>query len=105
MATITVKPPYIQRNRSAMQRVTLMLTGAGWTQGGTTFTLTGVAGVAKGITIVDGGGLAIVAINSTGAAVGTVTVSDGTNTGTFVVKARAHGRLRWFPGLTDRDPR
>lgn len=103
MATITVKPPYIQRNRSAMQRVTLMLSGAGWTQGGTTFTLSGVAGVVKGVTIVNSTSLAIVAITSTGAAVGTVTVSDGTNTGTFVVKARAHGRLRWFAGLEDRE--
>jgi len=92
---IVVRPSAIQLNRSANQSLTLTLPSAGWVQGTTTFTLSGVAGVVLVTSIVNAPGLAKLVV-TTSATAGTLTVSDGTNTGTTVVKSLPSNRRRWF---------
>jgi hypothetical protein len=101
MATILVRPSKVQPNRSAYQTLTLTLASAGWS-GGTTFTLSGVSGVTKIGQVVDSSGLAKVVITTAGSGAGTLTVSDGTNSGTTSVTPVAPTYRRWFPGLDRR---
>ncbi len=98
MATIIIRPSKIQVGRSANQTLTLTLTAAGWVQGTTTFTISGVSGVTLITSIVDATGLAKLVV-TTGGTAGTLTVSDGTNSGTTSVAPVAPTRRRWFPGL------
>jgi hypothetical protein len=109
MATIIVRPSRVQQGRSASQRLFLTLANAGWSDGGTTFTISGVSGVSKVGQIVDSPTQAYVVITTTGAPLGhtaqTLTVSDGTNTGTTSVAPVAPTRHRWFPGLNRRQRR
>ncbi len=97
MATIIVHPSAIQLNRSANQTLALSLASAGWIQGTTVFTLSGVAGVTKITSIVEAGGASARVVVTTSTTAGTLTISDGTNTGTTHVKKIR--RRRWFPGL------
>jgi hypothetical protein len=99
VATILVRPSRIPRFHGGPLTLTLTLTGAGWTGGGTTFTISGVANVTKVGQIVDSGGVAKLVV-TTGAGLGTLTVSDGTNSGTTTVARMAGSRGRWFPGLS-----
>jgi hypothetical protein len=98
VATIIVRPSKIQQGRSAYQRIFLTLASASWS-GGTTFVLSGVAGVTKVGQIVGSATQAYVVVTTTGSATGTLTVSDGTNTGTTVVAQVAPTRRKWFPGM------
>jgi hypothetical protein len=99
--TITVRPTKLQANRSALQRIFVTLSTATWS-GSTTFTLSGVSGVTKVATNVDSPTQAFIAITTTGSAIGTLTISDGTNTGTTLITPIAPTRRRWFPGLDRR---
>ena len=47
MATIQIRPSKIQVNSSRHQAVNLTLAGAGWSSGGTTFTVSGLDDVTK----------------------------------------------------------
>jgi hypothetical protein len=98
VATIIVRPSRIQAGRSALQRLFVTLPAAGWT-GGTTFSVSGVSGVTKVSQIVDNSTQAYIAITTTSSSTGTLTVSDGTNSGTTTVTQIAPTRRRWFPGL------
>jgi len=104
VATILVRPSKVQANRSAAQSLTLTLSGAGWVQGTTTFTLSGVAGAAEVASNVNASGSAKISITTTTAGPGTLTVSDGTNSGTTSVTAVASNKRRWFPGLRPPKP-
>ena len=100
MATILVRPSKIQAGRSANQALTLTLAGAGWVQGTTTFSLSGVSGVTLSTSIVNETGLARLMLTTTTAgAGGTLTVSDGTNSGATNVTAIAPTYRRWFRGI------
>ena len=81
MSTIIVRPTKLQAGRSALQRIFVTLSTATWS-GSTTFTLSGVSGVTQIAAIVDSPTVAFIAITTTGSATGTLTISDGTNSGT-----------------------
>jgi hypothetical protein len=105
MATIIVRPSKVQQGRSAYQRLFVTLASASW-GGGTTFTVSGVSGVSKVGQIVNSATQAFVIITTTAVPVGhapqTLTVSDGTNSGTTSVAPVAPTRRKWFPGLDRR---
>jgi hypothetical protein len=101
MSTIIVKPSKIQQNRSAYQRLFLTLDGADWTDE-SVFSISGVAGVTLVGQIVDSESQAYVIVKTTGSAAGTLTVSDGTFSGTTTVGPIAPTYRRWFPGLDRR---
>ncbi len=98
MSTIIVRPTKLQSGRSALQRIFVTLSTATWS-GSTTFTLSGVSGVTKVATIVDSPTQAFIAVTTTSSGVGTLTISDGTNSGTTLITPIAPTRRRWFPGL------
>ncbi len=91
------RPSKVQVNRSMLQSITLIGFGTTWT-GGTTFTLSGVAGVTKVSQTVSSGTVARVVIK-TGSTTGTLTISDGTYPATVSVAKRPSSRMHWFPGL------
>ncbi len=101
MSTITVRPSKIQQNRSAYQRLFLTLSGADWTDE-SVFSISGVDGVTLVGQIVDNESQAYVIITTAGSATGTLTVSDGTYSGTTTVAAIAPTYRRWFAGLDRR---
>ncbi len=99
MSIILVRPSRVQVGRSANQSLNLTLANAGWTSG-TIFTISGVSGATKVTQIVQSGGFAKVVITTTTATgSGTLTVSDGTNSGTTIVTQIAANRRKWHPGL------
>lgn len=76
-------------------------TGTAWTQGGTTFSLSGTAATGSSITqtIVNSGTLARLVL-TTGTTLGDIAISDGTNSITLAVKAIPGWPVkRWFPGM------
>jgi hypothetical protein len=101
LATLTVRPSKVQQARTTYQRLFVTLASASWS-GGTTFTLSGVSGVTKIGQIIDSATQAYIIITTTGSAAGTLTVSDGTNTGTTSITAVAPTYRRWFAGLDQR---
>ena len=96
MATILIRPSKIQVNSSRRQALNLTCAGAGWTSG-TTFTLSGVADVTTVVKVVNGPGSARIVVTTAGASPGTLTVSDGTNSGTVSVAAIAPSAGRGLP--------
>lgn len=98
MASIASLTTLIRSPRPDGVLVDLQGTGTAWTSG-TTFSVSGVAGCSILKKIVNSATYTRLIV-VTGTATGTLTVSDGTNTCTVVVAARA--MPRWFPGL---DPR
>ena len=104
MATILTSPAAIPTNSTVLQGIFLTLPAAGWVQGTTVWTLSGVAGVTLVSSYVSASGVAKLGV-TTGATAGTLTISDGTNTGTVAVQAMPFVRRKWFAGLTDRRPR
>ena len=77
------------------------LATAGWTSG-TTFTISGVVGVTLVSQTVDNATQAYLVVTTTTVALGsaqTLTISDGTNSGTTSVAPIAPTHRRYFPGL------
>jgi hypothetical protein len=101
MSMIIVKPSYVQQNRSDYQRLFLTLDGADWTDE-SIFSISGVTGVTLVGQIVDNESQAYVIVTTVGSAAGTLTVSDGTYSGTTTVAALAPARQKWFRRLRSR---
>jgi len=93
VAAIAITPRRIPA-RSKRQGVNLALAGAGWS-GATSFTLAGVAGCSITTTIVNTSGTARIVVK-TGSSLGTLTISDGTNSGTTTVATLTAVR-GWMP--------
>jgi len=96
---IVQSPQTVPANHAGSFSITLLGTGCSWATNGTTFSLSGVTGVAKLGQIVSGQNQADIQL-TTGSATGTLTVtaSDGSGTATAKV-ARIPISKRWFPGL------
>src|SRR5271166_657240 len=98
MPSMIAAPHRIPHKSKQLYKIALTGTGTAWT-GGTTFTVSGVAGVVL-VSHSVASGTSAQLILTTGTATGTLTVSDGTNTATIsVVLVKA---LRWFAGLDRR---
>jgi hypothetical protein len=81
--------------------VDLTATGTSWTQGGTTFTLSGAAATGSSVTtkIVNGPGAARLVL-TIGTTAGTLTVSDGTNSIDLTAKRLARWPAKgYIPGM------
>jgi hypothetical protein len=99
MATIHTSPSALPVNDPHQQNIRLALVGAGWTGGGTTFSVSGVTGVSALHQSVSSGQSATVTVSKPGITGGTLTVSDGTNSGTVKVKATRPTKMRYYNGL------
>ncbi len=98
MASFTVQSPAtVAANRSGPHAIVLVGSGTTWS-GSTTFTLSGLAGIALVQAIVNGPTSAVLIV-TTGPATGTLTISDGTHTATVPVKLKPTYTRRWFPDL------
>jgi len=93
---IRIRPSRLSANSSRHQGVDLVLAGAGWS-GATTFTLSGVAHVSILTTIVHNTSSARLVLTTVGASPGTLTISDGTNSGTVKIAALSPTRGRLAP--------
>ncbi len=100
MATIIVRPSKVPQGIHAKQKLFVTLASANW-DGSTVFTVSGVTGVSKVGQSVHNATQAHVYITTTTAAKSTqtLTVSDGTNSGTTSVTRIAPARYKWFRPL------
>ncbi len=93
MAAIRIERRWIPAHRAAGVAVDLAGTGTAWTTG-TTFTLSGVSGATIKTKVVASATAARLVI-ATGAAVGALTISDGSGSATVAVLA---ARMPRYPG-------
>lgn len=101
MATIHVRPHFIGARSAKRQCIDLTLSDAGWNSS-TVFSLSGLAGCTKlGQSVTDGATARIVVQTKTSGP-GTLTISDGTNSGSVAVKHVSPTRGRVAPRRPER---
>ena len=101
MATINVSPKTVPAGRHAAWKLSVYLPAAGWVQGTTTLSVSGVTGVTASSFTINSSTTGTVVLNTKNASTGTLTVSDGTNSGTTTVSGTMNTtrNRRWFSGL------